>query len=153
MGGLNEQIQVSIFRHTKLTKLFSTLALWNLDKMATIFTDGIIKAFFVIANNFAALIQVLAKIHFLKVALTHCGLVMPYGCRDLGQHWFRKWLVAWWHQAITWTNVDMSSLRSSDVHLRAISFEISEPSVTKISLKIIFLRFYWNLPGANELIV
>ena len=27
-----------------------------------------------------------------------------------------------------------------------------QPSVTKISLKIIFLRFYWNPPGANELI-
>ena len=55
--------------------------------------------------------------------------------------------------AITWTNVDLSSLRSSDVHLRAISLEISQPSVTKISLKIIFLRFYWNLPGTNELSV
>ena len=21
--------------------------------------------------------------------LTHCGLVMPYGDRDLGQHWLR----------------------------------------------------------------
>ena len=21
--------------------------------------------------------------------LTHCGLVMPYGGRDIGQHWFR----------------------------------------------------------------
>ena len=42
---------------------------------------------------------------------------------------------------------------SNDVHvlLRAISFEISQPSATKISLNIIFLRFYWNLPGANEL--
>ena len=40
---------------------------------------------------------------------------------------------------------------TSDVHLRAISLEISQPSVTKISFKIIFLRFYWNLPGANEL--
>ena len=49
------------------------------------------------------------------------------------------------------TNVDLSSLRSSDVHLMAISFEISQPSVTKISLKIIFLRFHWNLPGASEL--
>ena len=36
-------------------------------------------------------------------------------------------------------------------HLRTISLEISQPSVTKINLKIIFLRFYWNLPGANEL--
>ena len=83
--------------------------------------------------------------------LTHCGLVTPYGGRDLGQHWFRQWFVAWRHQAITWTNVDLSSQRSSDVHLREISLEISQPSVTKISLKIIFLRFYWNLPGTNEL--
>ena len=54
-------------------------------------------------------------------------------------------------QAITFTNVDLSSLRYSDVHLRAISPDMSQPSVTKISLNIIFLRFYWNLPGANEL--
>ena len=45
----------------------------------------------------------------------------------------------------------LSSLRSREVHLRAISLEISQPSVTKINLKIIFLRFYRNLPGANEL--
>ena len=25
----------------------------------------------------------------------HCGLVTPYGDIDLGQHWFRQWLVAW----------------------------------------------------------
>ena len=87
----------------------------------------------------------------LEQELTHCGLVTPYGSRDLGQHWFRYWLVAWRHQAITWTNVDLSSLWSSDVHLRAISLEISQPSATKINLKIIFLWFYWNLPGANEL--
>ena len=85
--------------------------------------------------------------------LTNCGPVTPYGGRDLGQHWFRQWLVAWRHQAITWTNVDLTSLMSSDVHLRAISLEISQPSVTKISLKVIFLRFYWSLTGANELIL
>ena len=33
----------------------------------------------------------------------------------------------------------------------AISLEISQPSVNKISLKIIFLKIYSNLPGANEL--
>ena len=52
-----------------------------------------------------------------------------------------------------WTIVDLSTLRSSDVHLRAISFEISQPWVTKISLKIISLRFYRKLPGANELMM
>ena len=75
---------------------------------------------------------------------------MPYGGRYLGQHWLRSWLVAWRHQAITSTNADLSSLRPNN-HLMTISLEISQPSVTKISLKIIFLKCYWNLPGANEL--
>ena len=33
---------------------------------------------------------------------------MPYEVMELSQHWFRWWLGAWWHQAITWTNVDLS---------------------------------------------
>ena len=28
-----------------------------------------------------------------------------YSDIDLGQHWLRKWLDAWLHQAITWTDV------------------------------------------------
>ena len=47
------------------------------------------------------------------------GLVMPYGIIDLGQHWLRSWLIASWHQAITWINV--SAKVFSDVHLRANS--------------------------------
>ena len=43
--------------------------------------------------------------------LTHCGLIMSYGIRELGQQWFRKWLVAWRHQAITWINVDLLWMR------------------------------------------
>ena len=84
--------------------------------------------------------------------LNRCGLVMSYGDRDLGQHWFRKWLVAWRHQAITWTNIDVTSERSSDIHLRTISQVISLPSITEISLKIIHTNFHWNLPRVNELI-
>ena len=45
--------------------------------------------------------------------LTHWGLVTPYGIGDLGQHWR--------HQAITWTNVDLSSVRSGGIHLRTLS--------------------------------
>ena len=32
--------------------------------------------------------------HHASMALTHCGLVTPYGGRDLGQHWFRpmRWI-------------------------------------------------------------
>ena len=39
--------------------------------------------------------------------LTHCGPVMPHGDIDPDQHWCRWWLAAWWHQATTWTNVDL----------------------------------------------
>ena len=52
--------------------------------------------------------------------LTHCGLVTPYGNKDLDQHWLREWHVAWRLQAITWTNVDLSSVRSSDNNPRGI---------------------------------
>ena len=52
--------------------------------------------------------------------LTHCGLVMPYGDTELGKQWLRQWLVACWHHSIIWTNVGLSSVRSSDIHLRAI---------------------------------
>ena len=38
----------------------------------------------------------------------------------LGQHWFRQWLVAWGHQAKTWTNADLSSMRSSNNHINSL---------------------------------
>ena len=81
----------------------------------------------------------------------HCGLVTPYGDKDLCQHWLRSWLVAWRHQAITWTNVDLSSVRSNDIHLTAISQEITQQSIIEISLQITHLKFHSNVPGANEL--
>ena len=40
---------------------------------------------------------------------------------------------------------------SSGIHLSAILQEIPQPSVTEIGLKITYLKFCWNLPGANEL--
>ena len=64
--------------------------------------------------------------------LTHCGLVTKYGDKDLGQHWPRQWRVAWRRQVITWSNVDVSSVRSSYIHPMAISQEIHQPSMTKI---------------------
>ena len=33
------------------------------------------------------------------------------------------------HQAITWTNVDWSSVKSSDIHVRAISQQMPQPSI------------------------
>ena len=52
----------------------------------------------------------------------------------------------------TWTNVDWSSVKSSDIHIRAISQEMPQPSITKICMKSMCLKFHSNFPGANELI-
>ena len=82
-----------------------------------------------------------------EIHLTHCGLVMPNGNIDLGQHWFRYRLVAWWHQVITSANFDSLSVCSGDIHLREISEEISQPSITKFRLKITYLKCHSTLPG------
>ena len=50
-----------------------------------------------------------------------CGLVMLYAGIELCKHWLRYCLVAWWHQAITWSNVDLSKMLCG-IHLRAISW-------------------------------
>ena len=51
----------------------------------------------------------------------------------------------------TWAKVDLSSVRSSEIHLGTISEEIPQPLITKMSLKITHLQFFSNLPGGNEL--
>ena len=48
-------------------------------------------------------------------------------------------------------DIDWSSVKLSDIHTRAISQEMPEPSVSKIHLKITHLKFNPNFPGANEL--
>ena len=39
----------------------------------------------------------------------------------------------WWHQAITWAKVDLSSVRSNDIHLRASLQEILRLPIIQIS--------------------
>ena len=75
----------------------------------------------------------------------------PYGNIDLDQHWPGLYLVAWWHQAITWTNVDLSSVRPSSIHRGVTSRAVPELPLTTISLKITHLKYHWNLPGPHEL--
>ena len=45
----------------------------------------------------------------------------------------------------------LASVRASGIYLSAISQEIPQPPITEISLKIIYVKFNPNLPGANEL--
>ena len=79
--------------------------------------------------------------------------MMPYGDMELCQHWLREWLVAWRHQAITWTNVDLSSMRFDDIHLGALSLEDLKKPINKTRLKIAVLKWHPGLPGVNELMV
>ena len=41
-----------------------------------------------------------------------------------------------WRQAITWTNIDLSSVRSSDNHVMTNLQGIAQSSINNISLKI-----------------
>ena len=83
------------------------------------------------------------------ISLSHCGLVTPYGDMELGRHWLRQWLVAWRHQAITWTNVDSSLVRSHGILLRALLFDDVKIPVNKTRLKIAVLKWH---PGLRSLI-
>ena len=79
-------------------------------------------------------------------------VVTPYIWRHrLGSTFAQLMACCWLHQALTCTNVDSSSVRPSDTHLRAISQEIPQPSVTEISSKITYLKFHLMPPGVKEL--
>ena len=45
----------------------------------------------------------------------------------------------------------ISEVQWRDIHIRAISQEMPQPSLTKICLKITCLKFHSNFPGGNEL--
>ena len=65
-----------------------------------------------------------------RVWLTHYGLVwVNIGSRN------------GWHQAITWTSVDLPPVRSRDIYLMKIPQEVPLSSFTEISLTITYLNF------------
>ena len=76
------------------------------------------------------------------VHLSHCGILSSYtdkACclRTPGHYLNPCWLIkskVQWH-----------------IHLRAITQEVSQQSVNKNALKIIYLKFHSNLLGVNEL--
>ena len=67
---------------------------------------------------------------------------MPYGNIDLSQQWLRQWLSAWWHLAITWSNVDSSLVRFFKIHLKEISYvSIPQPQLFSVmSLRSVFVK-------------
>ena len=88
---INHGHRIKAFWVLSFSKQLSTFKVFSISLMdSQIMPIGLCKTF--------------QKIQLWKV-LTRRGLVMPYGDSDLGQHWLRCWFVAWWHQAITWTNL------------------------------------------------
>ena len=57
----------------------------------------------------------------------------------------------WRHQAITLTNVDLSSTRSSGIHSRAMFTWIIHILILRLCLKLTHLKSQPHLPGDNEL--
>ena len=87
-------------------------------------------------------------------ALIHCSLVKPYGDTHLSQYLCRCWLIAWRHQAITWTNVDFLLLSFFGIHAIKIPQRVHKlPICISIrGLKIILYKMLPHLSEANELI-
>ena len=44
-------------------------------------------------------------------------------------------------------------IKSSDVHISAISQAMPQPSIIQIHLKITYIKFHSNFPGASEMII
>ena len=61
-------------------------------------------------------------IQMLDLSLNSEGLqlIVAYRTVNLSQHRLRQWLVAWGHQAITWTNIDSLSMEFCGAHLITI---------------------------------
>ena len=69
--------------------------------------------------------------------MTHYGPVTPYNLVNIGS---RNGSVAGWHQVFTLINVDFFSVRSPDIHLRAVLWEVFEISITEMYLNITHLK-------------
>ena len=74
-----------------------------------------------------------------------------YGHWYLSQHWLRYWLVAWWHQAITWTNVGLPILGFYGIQPRTILYKLLKNQIQEMSLEITLLELHPHRPGFNGL--
>ena len=59
---------------------------------------------------------------------------------------------AWRHQAIAWTNADISTLKSYGIRPGALSWEDLKKYTNKTRMKFEFLKSHPDLTGTNELI-
>ena len=88
---------------------------------------------------------------YMSFALTHCGLVMLYGDRDLVNFGSGNGLLPDGTKPLPEPMLTDHQWSPSDIHIRAISQEMPQPSITEFRLKITYLNFHSNFPGASEL--
>ena len=66
--------------------------------------------------------------------------------------WWQIWVNIGSGNGFTWTNVDSSSVKSSDIHIRAISQEMMpQPSTTKNPFEN-YIYTIWMFPPAIDII-
>ena len=73
---------------------------------------------------------------------THHCLMTWQGKIELGQHWFRLWLAAWWYEAIASVNIDLLSTRICGIHLRVIPLQGLVVYILHMGFKL--LIWYYN---------
>ena len=84
---------------------------------------------------------------FSRLLLTLCALMMPNDVIDFGQHWFRQWLDARQHQAITWVNADMRFIRLQRNNLqwnsnkKNTTVSVQENMFENVSCKMVAIFF------------
>ena len=71
--------------------------------------------------------------------------------RRSSQHRLRQWLVAWWHQAITWTIADFSLVRFCGIHVEAISQLQANLLFSVTILNTTLLKLLPHFTETNEL--
>ena len=74
---------------------------------------------------------------------------------DRGEHGFRLWLLAWWHQAITWNNVGLSSnwlIRSCGIYRSGLSQKIWRYQSVKWDWNLYVGIFHTPSPKINNLL-
>ena len=76
--------------------------------------------------------------------LIQCGPVRPYGNSYMDQLWLRQCRVSWRHQAITWTDIDLSSVRLMTITWGQFH-KIQQPSINIISFKITYVKSHLNI--------
>ena len=87
--------------------------------------------------------------------LTHWSLVTHICVSEVGHrhHWFRQWLVAWVHQAITWTNTDLLSIGPPGKKLQSNSNQNSNIFIEQNAFENVVCILSPNCHGLNVLTV